>query len=62
MLYTRHTQVHASFSNDLNAVILRGLHNIIELQNGVWRRVDQHVGQRVLMIVHFVCKKENERC
>lgn len=50
-----------SIGNDENAFILRGLHNIIELQNSVWRRVDQHVGQCVLMIIHFICKGEKER-
>lgn len=30
------------------------LHNVVELQHGVRRRVDEDVGQRVLMVVHFV--------
>lgn len=30
------------------------LHNVIELQHGVGRRVDEHVGQRVLVVVHLI--------
>lgn len=30
------------------------LHDVVELQHGVRRRVDEDVGQRVLMVVHFI--------
>lgn len=30
------------------------LHNVIELQHGVGRRVDEHVRQRVLVVVHLI--------
>ena len=32
------------------------LHNIIQLQCGVWRWVYPHVGQGILMIIHFIYK------
>lgn len=34
------------------------LHDVVELQHGVGRRVDEDVGQRVLMVVHFVYGEE----
>ena len=30
------------------------LHNIIQLQSGVWRWVYQDVGEGILMIIHFI--------
>lgn len=36
-------------------------HNVVELQHGVGRRVDEDVGQRVLVVVHLVCEQRKRR-
>lgn len=37
------------------------LHNIVELQHGVRRRIDEDVGQCVLVVVHLIWKKRHRR-
>lgn len=37
------------------------LHNVVELQHGVRGRIDEDVGQRVLVVVHLICKKRQKR-
>lgn len=37
------------------------LHDVIKLQHGVRRRIDEDVGQRVLVVVHLICRKRQER-
>ena len=34
------------------------LHDVVELQHGVGRRIDEDVRQRVLVVVHLVCKRD----
>lgn len=37
------------------------LHNVVELQHGVRRRIDKDVGQCVLVVVHLVWKMRQKR-
>lgn len=32
------------------------LHNVVGLQPGVWRGVDEDIGQGVLLVVHLICR------
>lgn len=48
-----------------NAAATRGksavLHNVVKLQHGVRRRVDEDVGQRVLVVVHLIWNEKKTR-
>lgn len=43
---------------DIEESIFCLLHDVVELQHGVRRRVDEDVGQRVLMVVHLIWKED----